>query len=109
MTEFKIGDIVSLTKGEPDRPGYESRVREVSYDRVAPGMIELAVLHVYEEKGWTVELIERPAVSERDPVADLAQAMEDVLPEEAGSSVALRRYAEALTEAGVRVVTDDER
>lgn len=39
-------------------------------------------------------------------VADLAQAMEDVLPEEAGSSVALRRYAEALAGYGVRVVTD---
>lgn len=69
MTEFKVGDIVRITKGEP---------------------------------------VERPAVSERDPVADLAQAMEDVLPEEAGSPVALRRYAAALAEYGVRVVTDDE-
>lgn len=46
-------------------------------------------------------------VPERDPVADLAQALEDALPEEAGSPVALRRYAEALVEHGVRV-TDDE-
>ena len=45
---------------------------------------------------------------ERDPVADLAQALEDALPEEAGSPVALRRYAEALAGYGVRVVTDDE-
>lgn len=52
-------------------------------------------------------IIYRPPAPEPDPVADLAQAMEDVLPEEAGSPVALRRYAEALVEHGVRV-TDDE-
>ena len=52
-------------------------------------------------------VVYRPAAPGRDPVADLAQALEDALPEEAGSSVALRRYAEALVEYGVRV-TDDE-
>ena len=56
-------------------------------------------------------VVYRPAapepVPERDPVADLAQALEDALPEEAGSPVALRRYAVALVEHGVRV-TDDE-
>lgn len=58
--------------------------------------------------GMHHRIVYRPPAPEPDPVADLAQAMEDVLPEEAGSPVALRRYAEALTEAGVRVVTDDE-
>ena len=52
-------------------------------------------------------IVYRPTAPERDPVADLAQALEDALPEEAGSPVALRRYAEALVEYGVRV-TDDE-
>ena len=52
-------------------------------------------------------IIYRPPVPERDPVDDLAQALEDALPEEAGSSVALRRYAEALVEHGVRVIDDE--
>ena len=57
-------------------------------------------------------VVYRPSASEspapeRDPVADLAQALEDALPEEAGSPVALRRYAESLVKYGVRV-TDDE-
>lgn len=56
-------------------------------------------------------VVYRPAAPkpapERDPVADLAQALADALPEEAGSPAALRRYAEALAEYGVRV-TDDE-
>ena len=61
MTEFKIGDIVRLTKGEPDKPGYGCHVREVTYGRVARGMIEPHILPVYEERGWRIELIERPA------------------------------------------------
>lgn len=52
-------------------------------------------------------IVYRPTAPERDPVADLTQALEDALPEEAGSPVALRRYAAALVEYGVRV-TDDE-
>ena len=61
MTEFKAGDIVRLTKGEPDKPGYEVQVREVSDDSTASGLIGLGVLARYEDVGWTVELIERPA------------------------------------------------
>ena len=56
-------------------------------------------------------IIYRPTASEpappRDPVDDLAEALADALPEEAGSAIALRRYAEALARIGVRV-TDDE-
>lgn len=60
MTEFKIGDIVRMTKGEPDRPGYKCEVREVSYDHAVPGEIGPSWLSSYENSGWTVELIERP-------------------------------------------------
>ncbi|GAA1361257.1 hypothetical protein [Brevibacterium luteolum] len=60
MTEFKKGDIVRLTRGEPDMPGYGCQVREVTYGRVARGMIEPHILPVYEERGWKIELIERP-------------------------------------------------
>ncbi|MBD8019366.1 hypothetical protein [Brevibacterium gallinarum] len=58
--------------------------------------------------GMHHRIVYRPPAPEPDPVADLAQALEDALPEEAGSPVALRRYAEALAEYGVRVVTDDD-
>ncbi|WP_420733158.1 hypothetical protein [Brevibacterium luteolum] len=108
MTEFKIGDVVRMTKGEPGRPGYRVDVRTITEGYSESPEINLLTLRTFENAHWTVELIERPAAPERDPVADLAQAMEDVLPEEAGSPVALRRYAEALAGYGVRVVTDDE-
>ena len=61
MTEFKVGDIVRLTKGEPGRPGCWTQVREVSYDLTAQETIEPLSLRGYESSGWKVELIERPA------------------------------------------------
>lgn len=61
MTEFKPGDIVRLTKGEPDKPGYGCQVREVSHNRVGPGMAAPFALRACERDGWTVELISRPA------------------------------------------------
>lgn len=61
MTEFKVGDIVRMTRGEPGRPGHGVQVREVSHDRAIPGMIEPYTLRAYEREGWTVELVERPA------------------------------------------------
>lgn len=86
--------------------------------RVGPGDVVMAappgggfivdVISHEDETAKFARVIWRAPGPERDPVADLAQAMEDVLPEEAGSSVALRRYAELLAEHGVRVVADDE-
>ena len=61
MTKFKPGDIVRMTRGEPGKPGYWCQVREVTYGRIERGMIELAILPVYEERGWKIELIESPA------------------------------------------------
>lgn len=60
MTEFKPGDIVRMTKGEPDKPGYEMWVREVASDDPRTGGISLAVLRAFEDVGWKIELIERP-------------------------------------------------
>lgn len=95
--------------GEEPKPG----------ERATEGMVTIflrspegdPILLVNEEPGHLGSqhrIVHRPPVQERDPVADLAQAMEDALPEEAGSPAALRRYAEALAGYGVRVVTDDE-
>lgn len=61
MTEFKIGDIVRLTKGEPDKPGHEIWVREVTSGDLSTGRISSSALRAFEDVGWTVELIERPA------------------------------------------------
>ena len=61
MTEFKIGDIVRMTKGEPDKPGHEMWVRQVASDDPRAGEISPAVLRAFEDVGWTVELVERPA------------------------------------------------
>lgn len=61
MTEFKIGDIVRLTKGEPDKAGYQCKVRKASRNSTTPYLIGLPDLHKAKEDGWTVELIERPA------------------------------------------------
>lgn len=61
MTEFKIGDIVRVSKGEPDKPGYQCRVREVSDEAKDEWIIHPGILCDYEESGWTIELIERPA------------------------------------------------
>lgn len=60
VTEFKLGDIVRLTKGEPDKPGYECRVREVTSGDLSPGRITSSMLRAFENAGWTVELVERP-------------------------------------------------
>lgn len=65
MTEFKIGDIVRMTKGEPDTPGYECRVKRVGTytdhlrNQAAVPLTEVPTL--IRAYGWTVELLERPA------------------------------------------------
>ena len=60
MTEFKVGDIVRLTKGEPDKPGHKVEVRTVEeVGLVRPGVNRYA-LQTFRNAGWTVELIERP-------------------------------------------------
>lgn len=61
MTEFKIGDIVRLTKGKPDKPGYRAEVRSVTEGISESPEVNLRVLGTFENAGWTVELIERPA------------------------------------------------
>lgn len=65
MTEFKPGDIVRLTKSEPDKSGYESWEWEVNSDDLSTGRIRISpsVLRAFEEIGWTVELVERPALA----------------------------------------------
>ena len=68
QTEFKLGDIVRMTKGEPGKPGWVSEVREVVVSEVREvvewqskgGQVALESLAAYEDRGWTVELIERP-------------------------------------------------
>ena len=94
--------------GEKPKPG-EAATEGMVTITVPPSSETLSVfVNTEGEKLFAGErIVYRPPTPERDPVADLAQAMEDVLPEEAGSPVALRRYAEALAEYGVRV-TDDE-
>lgn len=62
VSEFKIGDIVRLTKGEPDTPGYESWVREVALESDGTAVCNW-LLRFYEEHGWAVELISRPQPS----------------------------------------------
>ncbi len=61
MSEFKIGDIVRLTKGEPDKPGYKCEVYMVAGSISESGGASLKTLAAWERLGWTVELIERPA------------------------------------------------
>lgn len=62
MTEFKPGDIVRLTKGEPDKPGYQGWVREVTSGILSTGKkVSLSKLREFEALGWVAELIERPA------------------------------------------------
>ena len=61
MTEFKKGDIVRMTKGEPDKPGYRVEVRTVAEAPSARQEVDLYALQVHKKQGWTVELIERPA------------------------------------------------
>ena len=61
MTEFKVGDIVRLTRGEPDRPGYRVEVRTVAGGFSKSSEINLLTLRTFENAHWTVELIERPA------------------------------------------------
>lgn len=61
VSEFKIGDIVRITLGEPDKPGCEIYVREVTHSVMCPSEIALGAVRTYEENNWTVELIERPA------------------------------------------------
>ena len=61
MTEFKPGDIVRITKGETDEPGYKCEVRTVAEGfPVHPGVNQYGLL-TFENAGWTVELVERPA------------------------------------------------
>ncbi|PMB98486.1 hypothetical protein [Brevibacterium luteolum] len=61
MTEFKVGDIVRMTKGEPDKPGYRVDVRTVTEGYSESPEINLLTLRAFENARWTVELIERPA------------------------------------------------
>lgn len=61
MTEFKIGDVVRLTTGEPDKPGYRVEVRTVTEGISKGSKINLRTLEACEDDYWTVELIERPA------------------------------------------------
>lgn len=92
-----------------EKPGQDERATEGTVSIAASGgHLSLYVNADGDGLASDERIIYRPPVPERDPVADLAQIMADVLPEEAGSSVALRRYAEALAEHGVRVVTGDE-
>lgn len=61
MTEFKKGDIVRLTKGEPDKPGYKCEVYMVAGSISESGGASLKTLAAWERLGWRIELIERPA------------------------------------------------
>lgn len=60
MTEFKPGDIVRITRGEPGAPGYEDWVRVVTSNYLNAKEISVSVLMSFEEDGWTIELVERP-------------------------------------------------
>ena len=60
MTEFQIGDIVRLTEGEPDKPGYRVEVRTVTEGLSKGSEINLHTLGAYGDDRWEVELIERP-------------------------------------------------
>lgn len=65
MTEFKIGDIVRMTKGKRGEPGFAEQVKRVGpytdhlrYESVV-ALTELPTfIRTYN---WAVELIERPA------------------------------------------------
>ena len=59
-TEFKIGDIVRLTKGEPDTPGYGAWVLVVTSGDLSSGTISLCALRAFEDAGGEIELVERP-------------------------------------------------
>ena len=95
--------------GEKPKPG-ETATEGMVTITAQPLGGELSVfVNTEGERLFTGErIVYRPPTPERDPVADLAQALEDALPEEAGPPVALRRYAESLAEYGVRVVADDD-
>ena len=123
MTEHTADDYASPYSPEALQRAWEHGEKPKPGETATEGMVTITVqplsntlsvfINTEGERLLAGErIVYRPAapkpVPERDPVADLAQAMEDVLPEEAGSPVALRRYAEALVEYGVRVVTDDE-
>ena len=60
MTELKPGDIVRITKGEPDEPGYKCEVRTVAEGFPAHPGVNQYGLRTFEHEGWTVELVERP-------------------------------------------------
>lgn len=61
MTEFQIGDIVRLTKGEPDAPGHGAWVLVVTSGDLSAGTISLCALRAFEDAGGKIELIERTA------------------------------------------------
>ena len=64
MTEFKLGDIVRITRGEPDKPGYRCEVRSVAEVFLGrPGVTKNA-LRTFKNEGWEIELIERPLPTE---------------------------------------------
>lgn len=95
--------------GEEPEPGETATQGMVSMQEVEGGSGYHLYVNAEGADLLPVErIVYRPPAPERDPVDDLAQIMAEVLPEEAGSSVALRRYAQALADCGVRVVTDDE-
>ena len=65
MTEFKTGDIVRITKGEADKPGHRVEVRTVTEDsgfcQSESPEVNFHRLRTFENAGWKIELIERPA------------------------------------------------
>ena len=61
MTEFRVGDIVRLTKGEPGEPGYRVEVRTVAGGLSKSSEVSLLALRTFENAHWTVEVISRPA------------------------------------------------
>ena len=118
MSEYTADDYASPYSPEALQRAWEHGERPKPGETATEGMVTITARPLSEtlsvfvntegEKLFAGErIVYRPPAPERDPVADLAQAMEDVLPEEAGSPVALRRYAETLVEYGVRVTDDD--
>ncbi|MFB9776142.1 hypothetical protein [Brevibacterium otitidis] len=73
MTEFKIGDIVRIMKGEPDKPGYRVEVRTVTEGISESPEVNLHTLGTFENAGWTVELIERPAPTLSELLVEVAE------------------------------------
>lgn len=64
MTEFKIGDIVRLTRGEPGEPGFIEQVKRVETytDHLRhESVVALTKLQaIIRTSDWKIELIERP-------------------------------------------------